>query len=442
MKNEVYFFAGIGGIGMSALARHLHRKGIVVFGFDRQPSKVSLQLEAEGIPITYSDRPEDLPESVQTASTLEVIYTPALAADHPLLSYFRAKNFLLRKRSVLLQEISAQYQTLAVAGTHGKTTTSALLTHLLRACGQSPTAFLGGLISGDETNYYQGKSERCVVEADEFDWSFLRLNPAAGIITSVEPDHLDIYGTEEAYQQAFEDFQQLIVGPCVVHQQTGLPGITYGGKDAVHRIENLTIDQGSSHFQWHGPHFVQEVEMRYPGLHNLDNALAAMALCAELGLPPTQIAQALPSFPGVWRRMEKLYSSENRWYYDDYAHHPGELKALIQSLKKWHPQLPLTLVFQPHLFSRTRDFLEGFAEALSAVDQLILLPIYPAREQPIPGVSSDILLQECHAPRQVLLEKEQLLPTLDAWRPELLVTAGAGDIDRWVQPIAQRVASW
>lgn len=442
MTKEVYFFAGIGGIGMSALARHLHRKGVAVFGFDRQPSKVSTQLAAEGIVITYSDRPEELPERIQKAENLEVIYTPALAANHPLLNFFRAKNFTLRKRSELLQAISANYQTLAVAGTHGKTTTSALLTHLLRSCGQSPTAFLGGLISGDETNYYAGESKLCVVEADEFDRSFLRLKPAAGIITSVEPDHLDIYGTEAAYRQAFEEFQKLIEGPCIVHQQTALPGITYGGKGASHRIEQLRIAEGSYFFEWHGPGFVQAVEMRYPGHHNLHNALAAMALCAENGLPPEQIAQALPSFPGVWRRMEKLYSGEGRWYYDDYAHHPGELKALIQSLKEWHPKLKLTLVFQPHLFSRTRDFLDGFAEALSAVDQLILLPIYPAREEPIPGVSSEVLLEKCSVSRQLLVEKDQLLSTLETWRPELLVTAGAGDIDRWVQPIAKMMASW
>jgi UDP-N-acetylmuramate--alanine ligase len=438
MKKELpYFFAGIGGIGMSALARHLKAQGCDVYGFDRTESRVSKKLIEEGIPITFSTSIDELPKTIKAASELEVIYTPALSADNPLLVHFRSMGFNLRKRSELLYEITSEYRCWAVSGTHGKTTTSALLTHLLKSIGQSPTAFLGGLLLDADSNYLEGNGEICVVEADEFDRSFLRLNPDSAIITSIEPDHLDIYGNANTYQEAFYEFRKLVTGACLVHLSTGLKGITYGWQNADHSIIDFQIVDGAYHFTWKGPNFKQEVVMNYPGLHNVENALAAMALCAENGFSPPDLADALKSFPGVWRRFERKAQTDRRIYYDDYAHHPGELKALISSLKDLHPNKKLCMIFQPHLFSRTRDFIDEFAKELSEVDTLLLLPIYPARELPIAGVTSEALLQLCTNANKKLIQKEDLLSTLSQIHDEIIVTAGAGDIDRFVEPIAE-----
>lgn len=439
MSEKVFFFAGIGGIGMSALAKHLLANGHQVFGFDRVESKVTQSLEEKGAKITFSPDPEELPETIKKTAELTVIYTPALAKEHPLLQYFKNKGLSLLKRSEFLEQLSLDMDTWAVAGTHGKTTTSALLTHLLRSCGEDPTAFLGGIMLGANTNFFQGASDICVVEADEYDRSFLRLQPHSGIITSMEPDHLDIYGNEEAYVEAFQDFRKLVKGKCLVHHSTPLEGITYGGANSDHRIENLQISSGAYHFRWTSSTFDQKVTMNYPGRHNLENALAALALCAENGLEPEKLARALEDFPGVWRRFEKHFDTGQQVYYDDYAHHPGELKMLIDSLKELHPEKKLTLIFQPHLFSRTQDFMDEFALELSRADSLILLPIYPAREEPIEGITSEALLEKCSAMEQRVLNKEQIVEWVGEENPEMLVTAGAGDIDRLVAPLAQKM---
>ena len=442
MNGRVHFFAGIGGIGMSALARHLIAQGAVVHGYDRQPSALTKELERSGARICYGTAVDELPQEVLDAADLCVVYTPALGEDHPLLSHFRSRGASLLKRSKFLQHILKDRQCWAVAGTHGKTTTSALLTHLLHSCGAEPTAFLGGVMNGLNSNYLEGNGPVCVAEADEFDRSFLRMDPACAIITSIDSDHLDIYGDSQTYRSAFQAFREKVQGPCVVHSSTGLHGTTYGLNEGDHRAENIRVDKGAYQFDWIGPEFSECVRFNHAGRHNLENALAALALAAEMGMDPKQLAPALSHFPGVRRRMDRIYSSDRHLYYDDYAHHPMELHVLIEAMREWHPKKKLTLIFQPHLFSRTRDFLTEFSEELGRVDELILLPIYPAREEPIAGVNSERILQGCPIGERSLAEAEDLLDLLRDKKPELLVTAGAGSIDRWVEPIRKTMEKW
>ena len=442
MSREVHFFAGIGGIGMSALAKHLIAQGALVYGYDRQPSALTKELEGSGARIGYNTTAAELPKEVSDAEDLCVVYTPALGEDHPLLSHFRSLGVPLLKRSEFLQQILKHYQCWAVAGTHGKTTTSALLTHLLHSCSAQPTAFLGGVMNGLNSNYLEGNSRLCVAEADEFDRSFLRMEPACGIITSIDSDHLDIYGDDATYRSAFETFREQVLGPCVVHSSTGLHGTTYGLDAGDHRAVNIRVDNGAYLFDWIGPGFRESVRFHQAGRHNLENALAALALAAEMGMDPKELASGLRHFPGVRRRMDRIFSSDRHLYYDDYAHHPLELQALIEAIREWHPDNRLTLIFQPHLFSRTRDFLTEFSQALGRADELVLLPIYPAREAPIEGVTSERLLDGCGVKQSSLVEAEKLLDLLDERRPELLVTAGAGSIDRFVAPIRKAMEKW
>lgn len=442
MSKRVHFFAGIGGIGMSALARHLIAQGAIVHGYDRQPSALTQELERSGALICYGADADGLPQEVLDAEDLRVVYTPALGEDHPLLSHFRSRGASLLKRSEFLQQILKDHQCWAVAGTHGKTTTSALLTHLLHSCGAQPTAFLGGVMNGLNSNYMEGNSSVCVAEADEFDRSFLRMDPACAIITSIDSDHLDVYGDSDAYHSAFQAFRDKVQGPCVVHSSTRLHGTTYGLSEGDHRTENIRVDKGTYLFDWIGPEISESVRFNQAGRHNLENAMAALALATEMGMEPKQLAPALSHFPGVRRRMEHIYSSDRHLYYDDYAHHPMELHVLIEAMREWHPKKKLTLIFQPHLFSRTRDFLLEFAEELGRVDELILLPIYPAREEPIEGVTSERILKACPIKKKSLVKAEGLLDLLQDKKPELLVTAGAGSIDCWVEPIRKALEKW
>lgn len=434
---DIYFFLGIGGIGMSALAQHLLRHGQHVLGYDRRPSGITEKLESLGAEISFAKQPDmELPPKTK------VVYTPAIQQEDPWFQFAKNCDPAMRKRSELLQEVCNEMQCLAVAGTHGKTTTSAILCHLLTELGAAPTAFLGGVLKGADSNYLAGQDRLCVVEADEYDRSFLKLHPQHAIITSVEADHLDVYGSERDYVQAFIDFRRQVEGHCFIERHLTLKGTTYGFTHAEHAVQNLRISEMAYHFDWVGPGFQQTVKLPYPGKHNVLNALGAAALCSEMGYAIADIATALSSFPGVKRRFELLYHSQRHVYYDDYAHHPGELAVLIESLREWHPDKPLTMIFQPHLFSRTRDHMTEFAEVLNRVDHLILMPIYPAREKPISGISSEVLLEKATCEKKQIAEGAALLDLLERLQPELLVTAGAGDIDRLVPDIQKCASTW
>ena len=426
---------GIGGIGMSALAKYLLRRGYKVAGYDRAYSSITDSLVAMGAEISTDESIEAIPADFKERQSVTVVYTPAISKSQLLFAFFQKADFPLLKRSELLEIITQNSETWAVAGTHGKTTTSSLLSHLAVELGVSPSAFLGGIPINYATNYIQGESNICIVEADEFDRSFHRLYPHSAIITSMEPDHLDIYGTAEEFEEAFHQFSRQI-SHTLIHK-VGLPlkGISYGLEEGDHHIENLRIEDSNYFFDWIGPGFRQAVFMSYPGLHNIENALAAAALCFSKGFATEDIASAISSFKGVKRRFEYHLRTEKAVYIDDYAHHPGELKVLIESIRSLYPDRKLTLLFQPHLFSRTRDFMQDFAAILSQCDSLWLMPIYPAREEPIAGIDSEALLERIVCREKRLVSAAEITLLIQKEKPELLVSAGAGDIDRSIESI-------
>lgn len=432
------YFLGIGGIGMSALARYFHHRGFRVAGYDKTPSDLTAALAAEGMEVLYEDQPHQLPTwAQQSAHDLLVVRTPAVPADAHLMQFFgQFPEGTMVKRSQVLGAIAQTGQCLAVAGTHGKTTTSSLLTHLLVTAGWDPSAFLGGISANLQSNLRIGHSDWMVVEADEFDRSFHTLFPTGAVITAVDPDHLDIYGTEEAFVAAFEQFCQQVSGPRLVHLRTGLPGITYALEGpADYYLTNINAQGWEQSAVLHHPHGTLDLAFHYPGLHNLENALGAAALCLELGMEPAAIQSALKTFQGVARRFEKIAETPRHVIIDDYAHHPTELQAAIGAARAAFPGKHITGVFQPHLYTRTRDFMAGFAQALSALDRCILLPIYPAREKPIPGVTSEALASLMPQGTQVMSKEELLSQSADAWTNGVILMLGAGDIDRLVQPL-------
>jgi len=429
------FMLGIGGVGMSALARHYLDSGCTVGGYDRQPNDFTEVLESLGARLLFDDRVDSLDALFANPEACLVVYTPAVPRDTALFQWFVERGHRMLKRSEALAEIVADYDVLAVAGTHGKTTTSSLLAHVLTQAGADPTVFLGGWSLDLKGNYRKGQSQWCVVEADEFDRSFLRLHPRHAVVTSMEPDHLDIYGDAAQFEAGFKAFADQVQG--FLYAKAGLPlkGQTYGlGVEADYRAD-YSVEQGGYRFSLAGPDLAFETRIVYPGVHNLENAVAASVLAHSAGLSAAQISAGLSSFRGVRRRFEYALRRPDRVLIDDYAHHPGELKVLIDSVRELHPDQPLWLVFQPHLYTRTRDFAEGFREQLARADVLLLLPIYPARERPIPGVDSALLLDPSRKGHQFLASPEQAVAQIEQAQPGLVVVAGAGSIDRWVEPI-------
>ena len=437
------YFIGIGGIGMSAIARYYKFKGLEVSGYDRTPSDLTKELEAEGIAIHYEDRPDLVPS--EKDGTL-VVYTPAIPDDMGELVFVRENGYRLVKRSRVLGEIARGQRCLAVAGTHGKTTTSTLAAHILTASGEGCSAFLGGISKNYNTNLLTSKTPTVVAEADEFDRSFLQLFPEVAVVTAMDPDHLDIYGTEEAYRQAFKDFAAQVSGTLIA--KLGLPLTAqdtpakilhyhYNDPKADFHARNIVPDElGYFSFDLVWPGGVLEgMRTNVPGWLNVENSVAAAALCLTYGLAPEKVREAIASFQGVRRRLDVHVNRPGCTYIDDYAHHPQELATAISSLKEIFPTRKMTAIFQPHLFTRTRDFADDFAQALSGVDKLILLDIYPAREEPIPGVTSDIIFDKVTAPEKVLLKKEELMDYLAHEPVDVLVTFGAGNIDRFIGPI-------
>jgi UDP-N-acetylmuramate--alanine ligase len=437
------YLVGIGGIGMSGLARYFHHLGCVVCGYDKTHTPLTDDLHNEGICVVFEDRQDWIPMSFQNndEGTL-IIYTPAIPKDSEILNYFKRKGFDLYKRSQVLGIISKSMYTIAVAGTHGKTTTSCMIAHILKDSGKDCSAFLGGISSNYQTNVLYGDNNIMVVEADEYDRSFLTLHPDIAIITSMDADHLDIYGDHSKLEESFKLFaSQLEQGGTLIYHK-GLPlgdGLTYAmNQQAQAMATNVRIEEGNFYFDFNdGKVSIPNIKMGIAGLHNIENAVAAIEAALHVEVSADAIHEALGSFKGVKRRFEYIVKNEGHIYIDDYAHHPEELRAAIASVKRLYPNKKLTVLFQPHLFTRTRDFADGFAEVLDMADELLMLDIYPARELPIEGVNSEMILGRMKLANKRICGKQESIAIVQAEKPELLLTVGAGDIDTLVQPLKQ-----
>jgi UDP-N-acetylmuramate--alanine ligase len=436
------YFIGIGGIGMSALARYFAAKGCVVSGYDKTKTILTEALSELGIDIHYEDNIDLIDKHASV-----VVYTPAIPESHKELTYFRASGYEVVKRSDILGWITEGTVNICVAGTHGKTTVSTMIAHLLRDTGYGCTAFLGGIAANYNTNFWSNDNNVVVVEADEYDRSFLKLNPSVAVITSTDADHLDIYKTPEAFEDAFVSFAEKVKPDGLLLAKKGLAReasfdasklVTYSlnGEAASIYAKDIRVVDGAYTFTVVGPNWqIEELVLNMGGLHNIENAIVAVAVAVHLGIAPEKIKVSLVNFAGVKRRFEYLIKTESQVLIDDYAHHPAELAALISGVRSLYAAEKLTLVFQPHLFSRTQDLCDEFAASLSAADEVVLLPIYPARELPMPGVTSEMIKDKMTNQNVVLLEKEALQDWVKTHQPKLLVMAGAGDIDVLIRNI-------
>jgi len=446
------YFVGIGGIGMSALARYFHAQGKAVAGYDRMQTSLTGELEKEGMIVHYSDQADLIPEAFRGTRHTLVIYTPAVPSSHPGLEYFRKKGFTVMKRAEVLGLISRNTRCIAVAGTHGKTTTSSLTAHVLKHSGVNVTAFLGGITANYHSNYITSPvTDYMVVEADEFDRSFLHLEPEISVITSADPDHLDIYGEAEKVKESFEAFagklksngRLFIKKGLMLNLRAGISRSTYSAsEDADYCAEKLEVREGLFEFDaLKNGTSLGRFSLAVPGRHNVENALAAIAIADHLGIGVPEIQDAVSSFKGVKRRFERIVDNPKIVYIDDYAHHPKEIEACVQAARDLFPGKKITGIFQPHLFSRTRDFADGFAESLSRLDELILMDIYPAREQPLPGVTSEMILGKVTLNDKFSVTKQELLQVVKnrLETTDVLLTMGAGDIDAFVQPIEEMI---
>lgn len=439
------YFIGIGGIGMSAIARYFKFKGLNVTGYDKTESELTDALQKEGIDVHYEDNTDFIPKDVE--NTL-VVYTPAIPHDMGELVYVQEHGYKVLKRSKVLGEITDGERCLAVSGTHGKTTTSTLTAHILKESGEDCSAFLGGISKNYDTNLLMSHTDTVVVEADEFDRSFLQLHPEIAVITAMDADHLDIYGDLNHVHEAFKAFASQVHGTVIAKL-----GLDITPADTSAKILTYHYNDSSADFYARNPKpdnlgyfsfdlvypggVIENIKCGTPGWVNVENGIAAAAICLTYGINPEKIRKALETFQGVKRRLDIHLNTKKLSYIDDYAHHPKELSTAISSMRDIFPGRKLTAVFQPHLFTRTRDFADGFAEALSKVDKLILLDIYPAREEPIPGVTSEIIFDKVTAPEKVLLKKEELMDYLAKEPLDVLVTFGAGNIDRFIGPITE-----
>ena len=426
------YFIGIGGIGMSALARYFKFIGKQVAGYDKTETPLTHELEELGISIHYDDDVNRISPGFKNANKTLVVYTPAVPCDHSEYQYFLKNDFEVKKRSEVLGLITKDTFCFAVAGTHGKTTTSSILAHLLKETGTPITAFLGGISEDFNSNFLLEGTAYSVVEADEFDRSFLRLSPDVACITSMDADHLDIYENSDALRDAFRDFANKLKPGGKLFVRNGLPieGITYGIEDGSdYCIKNLKIEHGTYIFDLGTPETtLRGIKFNKPGRHNLLNGLVAFAMAIQAGSPPYRLAKALETFKGVQRRFSYRIKKDDFVFIDDYAHHPTEINAVYDAVREMHPNRKVLAVFQPHLFSRTKDFADDFAASLEQFDSIILLEIYPAREQPLEGITSQWLLDKIENPNKKLVEKSDLVKEIKKQQPEVLVTMGAGDI--------------
>ncbi len=435
------YLIGIGGIGMSGLARYFHKRGCIVCGYDRTETALTSSLMNEGIGVVFTDDVNMIPLAFQEndAQTL-IIYTPAIPKDSAILNHFKSNEFSLKKRSEVLGIISQSMFCIAVAGTHGKTTTSSMVAHILKYAGNDCSAFLGGLASNYNSNVLFGSNNVMVVEADEYDRSFLTLHPDVAIVTSMDADHLDIYGDASHLTESFQLFASQIKPGGKLIYRAGLDlkgGTTYAAaQQAEVMAKNVRIENGDFVFDYYAPTLqIKDIILGLPGLHNVENALAAIEVALTLAISAEKIKEALANFKGVKRRFEYIVKTPEQVYIDDYAHHPEELRACITAVKALYPDRKLTTIFQPHLYSRTRDFANGFAEALSLSDELWMLDIYPARELPMEGVNSEMILAKMPMLHKYKFSKAEVLERAKKERPELLLTVGAGDIDTLVEPL-------
>lgn len=436
------YFVGIGGIGMSALARFFRERGAVVNGYDRTETELTKHLANEGMGVHYTDDVLLLDKAAEL-----VVYTPAIPKDHKELNWYRDNNYPVYKRSDVLQWITESMHAVTVAGTHGKTTTSTIIAYILRETGYGCNAFLGGIAVNYDSNYWSSNNDVAVVEADEYDRSFLKLRPDIAVLTSIDPDHLDIYGTPAEMVEAFIAYTKNIKpsGTLLVkhglHRQADLKGpktVTYSLQNDAADIyaDNIVLRDGGYTFDVIAPEWkIEGLHLNLGGMHNVENTVAATAVTQMLGIDAEKVKNVLPGFKGIKRRFEYLVKTDKVVYIDDYAHHPEELAALIKSAKRLFPDRRCVVSFQPHLFSRTRDLAAGFAHSLDMADEVILLDIYPARELPMEGVTSKTIADLMANPAHTMLSKEGLLEYVKNASLDLFITAGAGDIDKLTEPI-------
>lgn len=453
---HIIYFIGIGGIGMSALARWFMHLGKEVYGYDKTASPLTKKLESEGAVIHFDDSVASIPEIVVRSKTNTlVILTPAVPDTHKGLKYFRENGFEILKRSEVLGLITRDMYSVAVAGTHGKTTTSSMIAHILKVACKSSLSIMGGILQGYDTNLIiEGElsSETvAVLEADEYDRSFLRLSPDIAVVTSADADHLDIYGKHDELKASFKQFVSQVKpnGHLYIHESlTGWlkhdkPEVTthsYALEGSINGASDIHISGSVFKFDYRGQLCsIPDISLSVPGFHNVENAVAAISVALQLGIDPKSIRKAMSTFRGVKRRFEYQIQREDLVYIDDYAHHPAEISALLRSVRELYPNKKITVVFQPHLFSRTRDFVDGFAESLDMADEVMLMNIYPARELPIEGITSEIILHKMKMGNKVLVADTELVDAIVKSNPEVLLTVGAGDIDRFVLPIRKRL---
>jgi UDP-N-acetylmuramate--alanine ligase len=459
MKLDQYdsiYFLGIGGIGMSAIARWFKHKGLRVAGYDRTPTPLTHELIEEGMEIHFEDKIEFIPGYISKEKTL-VIFTPAIPKNHVEHNYLKELGYTILKRSEVLGLLTKNYKTIAVAGTHGKTTTSSLIAHILKYAGKNMVAFLGGITANYESNLVMhgevNEDTLVVAEADEFDRSFLRLYPHTAVVTSADADHLDIYGDHLQMLSSYKEFISQINnrGNLIIHESIALLANeaddlkkeTYGMSRGQFFAGNIVPISRDGFFEFDLIGFdkkIEKIQLGVPGFHNMENAIAAMLVALKFGIHEKTIREALASFRGVKRRFEYVIRKENLIYIDDYAHHPTEIEAFLKSLKEMYKGKKITVIFQPHLFTRTRDFAKEFSRSLSLADELLLMDIYPAREEPIPGVTSDMLFKDISSPVKIRCSKKDLLLRLEDMDVEVLATVGAGDIDTFVKPIKEMLS--
>jgi len=439
------YFIGIGGIGMSALARYFAFIDKAVAGYDKTETPLTQELAASGMNIHYTDDIDTVPDEFKNdaAHTL-VVYTPAVPSSHSEYQYFLNNGFTIKKRSEVLGLITKDSFCLAVAGTHGKTTTSSILAHLLKETGVKMTAFLGGISEDFNSNFLLEGTDYSVVEADEFDRSFMQLTPNVACVTSMDADHLDIYGDAQELERTFVDFTKRLKPGGKLFVRNGLPleGLTYGIEDdSDYCIRNIKIEHGTYIFDLETPDLKLEgVEFNKPGRHNLLNGLVAFAMAMQAGSPPHRLAEALATFKGVQRRFSYKIKNDAFVFIDDYAHHPTEINAVFEAVAEMHPNKKVLAIFQPHLFSRTRDFADEFAKSLSQFQNILLLDIYPAREEPLEGITSEWLLEKVNSGNKKLISKEQILSEIKKQDPDVLLTMGAGDIGLEVVKIKKEMS--
>lgn len=442
---KTYYFLGIGGIGMSAIARYFLLKGDNIFGYDLTRTELTQELEKEGMSIVYEDNIDLLPKDIDM-----VIYTPAIPKDNTIFNYFLNSNTPILKRSEILAEIIKDKKTIAISGTHGKTTVSTMVAHLLNNSSIGCSAFLGGISKNLNSNFlYNPNSQYIVVEADEYDRSFLKLSPYYSVITSIDEDHLDIYGTYENLLEAFTEFANKTQDEGRLFIKQGLDlelkeelvsqTYTIRGIEADYYAWNIRNYNSKYYFDLRTPEkVIYDLCLNYPGIHNIENILVSSAIALKLGVSEDELRKGIESFSGVRRRFDIRIKTKDFVYIDDYAHHPNEIKSCIESIRDMFPTKKLTGVFQPHLFSRTRDFADEFARALEGLDEVVLLDIYPAREKPIENINSKWLLHKINKMDKYYSEEDGLLDLLDALYPEVLLTIGAGNIDKFVGKIEER----